>query len=577
MKISSRRLVTNLIPQMPGVCLDQLEIDGQHLTVRLTSIQPQTNCPECATVTKRIHSSYRRHLADLPWAGLIIRIQLHVRKFFCLLPQCSRRIFTERLPELVAPYARRTSRFAGVLVLLGLALGSRPAARLAERLSMLVSPSSLLRLLRRKRSPEPPEYASCSTPRIIGLDDFAFRKGQRYGTILVDLQTHRPIDVLADRTAETLVAWLRKHPCIEVISRDRSTEYSKAISIGAPQARQIADRFHLVKNLRECLERLIDRNRSHLQDIDLPRQNRSQNRRDSTDRAQAALPPTAARRPAKRSPVEVSARAERRQQRQAVLVQVLQLHKEGMSINSVAQQLRINRQTVYRYLRADTDPTARMVRQKSSMLDPYLPYMYGRWQQGCENGLQLWREVRERGYSGSKKMVSVWVSQQRQRPAKNDPYKNRRPKCAQEHEQDLKQKATRARRQESSRSLSYFLLRTPSSLNAEEQSVLKRIQAASSDLTLGYQLLQEFMDMMRQRSAARLEEWLVKAKTSKLLDFENFAVGIERDKVAVAGGLSEEWSNGQLEGHVNRLKLLKRSMYGRANFDLLRLRVLQVV
>lgn len=268
MNISSRRLVANLIPQTPGLCLDRIEIDGQQLTVRLTSSQPQAHCPNCATGTRRVHSRYSRHLADLPWAGLIIRIQLHVRKFFCLLPHCSRRIFTERLPELVAPYARRTSRFTEVLVLLGLALGSRPAARLAERLNMIVSPTSLLRLLRRQPRLEAPEHAPCSTPRIIGLDDFAFRKGQRYGTILVDLQTHRPIDVLADRTAETLVAWLRKHPCIEVISRDRSTEYSRAISIGAPQARQIADRFHLVKNLRESLERLIDRNRSYLQDID---------------------------------------------------------------------------------------------------------------------------------------------------------------------------------------------------------------------------------------------------------------------------------------------------------------------
>lgn len=292
------------------------------------------------------------------------------------------------------------------------------------------------------------------------------------------------------------------------------------------------------------------------------------------------MPLTAARRPAKRAPAEVSARAARRQQRQAVLTQVLQLRKEGVSINSIAQQLRINRQTVYRYLRTDTDPTARMVRQKSSMLDPYLPYMYGRWQQGCENGLQLWREIRERGYGGSKKMVSVWVSQQRQMPAKNDPYKNRRPRSALEHEQDPKLKAARARRQESTRSLSYFLLRAPSSLNVEEQGVLKRIQATSSDLALGYYLLQEFMDMIRQRSernAVQLDEWLVKAKTSKLPDFENFAEGIERDKAAVAGGLSEEWSNGQLEGHVNRLKLLKRTMYGRANFDLLRVRVLQLV
>jgi transposase len=411
-----------------------------------------------------------------------------------------------------------------------------------------------------RHTPEPAEYA----PRIIGLDDFALRKGQRYGTILVDLQTHRPIDVLSDRTADTLIAWLRKHPCIEVISRDRSTEYSRAIGIGAPQARQIADRFHLVKNLREGLERLIDRNRTHLRGIRLPYTSRK-------DNSQAGLPASAARRPAKRAPAEVSARAARRNQRQAVLAQVLDLRKEGISISSIAKRLPISRQTVYRYLRSDTDPTARLKRHRPSTLDPYLSYLYERWQQGCENGLQLWREIRDQGYLGSRKMVAVSVSQQRKSPAKNDPYKNRDPSSTQERWQDLQ----RQDRQVSTRSLSYFLLREQSSLSAEEHTMLERIQAASSDLARGYELLQEFMDMMRQRSATRLDEWLVKAKTSNLPDFENFAEGIERDKAAVVGGLSEEWSNGQPEGHVNRLKLLKRSMYGRANFDLLRLRVLQ--
>lgn len=401
-----------------------------------------------------------------------------------------------------------------------------------------------------------------------------------------DAETQRPLDVLADRSAATVAEWLRQHPSIQVVSRDRSTEYTRAITLGAPHARQIADRFHIIKNLREALERLIDRNRRCLAGVALPRWSRQPGSRRSTyesgiqladsDYVPAYLPAYAGRKPAKRSPAETSGRAVRQEQRQARVEQVLSLCEQGISINGIAQQLGINRQTVYRYLRSDTDPTARMVRQKSSMLDAHLAYLHVRWQSGCENGLQLWREIQQRGYIGSKKMVSVWVSQQRKhRMQQKSNQLDFREHGREAEEDQCVGLIPEPDCKESSRSLSYFLLREPDTLNEVEQAVLKQIQEASAEIATGYRVIQDFVGMMRERSAEQLDNWIEQAKATGLPDLENFAVGIERDKAAVAGGLSEIWNNGQLEGQVNRLKLLKRSMYGRANFDLLRLRVLQ--
>jgi hypothetical protein len=205
----------------------------------------------------------------------------------------------------------------------------------------------------------------------------------------VDLETHRPLDLLPDRAAATLAAWLRKHPSIALISRDRSPEYARGAGLGAPQARQIADRFHLVKNVREALERLLDRNRSRLSGIAVPPIV------DPTIPVAASRP--APRSPAPRSPAEATARAASREQRQTRVAQVRALRGQGVSERRIARALTMSRCAVSRYLRSDSDPTVRLVRPKPSMLDPYRPYLHERWQAGCENGLQLWRELREQG------------------------------------------------------------------------------------------------------------------------------------------------------------------------------------
>ena len=243
-----------------GLRLDDFLLTPTTAVALLTSTARDAACPECGTPSRRVHSRYRRTVADLPCHNRALLLRLVVRRFRCAHPDCPQGIFCERLPGLLATHARYTHRLADAHRDIGFALGGEAGARLAGRLDMPTGPDTLLR--RVKDAPEEPAPA----PRIIGVDDWAIRKGQRYGTILIDLERGRVIDLLPGRDGEALKVWLREHPGIELVSRDRWAAYAQAVSEAAPQARQVADRWHLLKNLREAVERLLARMATEVRD-----------------------------------------------------------------------------------------------------------------------------------------------------------------------------------------------------------------------------------------------------------------------------------------------------------------------
>jgi transposase len=351
-----------LLPDATALRLEACDVDDTtaQITLRVQSTQTNAPCPLCATPARRIHSDYGRTLADLPWAQYRVCLQLRVRKWFCRNRACQRRIFTERLPTIATPWARRTLRLAQRLVALGMALGGKAGMRLGQQWDLAVSRNTLLRGLRRQPAPSFP------TPRVLGVDDFALRKRHTYGTILVDLERRQPVALLPERTAEPVAQWLREHPGVEVIARDRSSAYADGARQGAPSATQVADRFHLLQNLREALDQVFS---THSQALDAVNVLVHQQPVPLPDGAMAVpVPPHDISLPAQQRAVQ------RQGRRQALHTQVWALHRQGWTAPAIAQHIGMSLRTVQRDLQSATF-TGRKRRSDhgESVLNPYKP------------------------------------------------------------------------------------------------------------------------------------------------------------------------------------------------------------
>lgn len=539
---------------LPGLKITEIRKQDKQIEIFAISIRAQGICPDCGKRSTRVHSYYERSPADFPISACRVRLHLTVKRFRCPTEDCSRATFVESFPNLLEKYARRTARLHQSQEDIAFTLGGQAGSRLSSKLHMPISGDTLLRMIRNA-----PAQLSLE-PEVIGVDDWAKRRGRVYGTILVDLERHRVIDLLTDRTAETLAEWLHTHPDVKIVARDRSMEYARGISAGAPQAIQVADRWHLLVNLREALERLLDRIRPELNALVTA----------SFSAKQDEIP--VLRRRLRSQQAEI-ARQARQQQRQALHAEIHRLRNKGLAIRTIARQLGKSPTTIYKYLAMPEFPQKIARKRMSSILDPYGDYLGQRWQAGCRNARQLWREIRKRGYPGSYRQVSRWAYERRKSSALTTPRKHLKehppgqlgPNSVSPHSE--RQRLPVARR------LVWLFLHPVENLDRDEVELRQRLMKHSV-LQQGCELVYDFQQMVHKRDAQKFADWLQACETSKIPEFVNLATGMKKDNEAIKAALSSQWSNGQTEGQVNRLKLLKRQMYGRANFDLLASRFL---
>ena len=526
-----------LVPDAGEVQLDCAKADGDRFLLILRSSEERSCCPRCHRFSDRVHSRYQRVLADLPWEGISVRIQLHVRRFFCSAPGCPQQIFTERLPHTVRCYGRRTCRLNDTIRQMALALGGQGGSRLARHLGIVVSGATFLRELRREAMAVPAQG-----PRVLGIDDWAWRKGHRYGTILCDLERSKVIDLLPERSEQSTEEWMRRHPGTEIVSRDRASLYAEAAAKAAPQAIQVADRWHLLHNLSEAL---VDALRPHHRLL-------TEVAKTISDKPAGESPPAQTMEPV--SPCSRRQRERQKENRECRLAcyeTVMAQFRQGLTQAEIARRNGLGIRTVRRWIRAQGFPE-RKASPRTTRVDPQEEYIRQRWQQGCHNATRLWRELRERGFKGQAASVRNWIRKH---------YGPRHCRGKQRQPQ-FPSLATRA----SPRRVAWLLLKEPQ----DTRNFIDELFRLSPQIDLCARLAREFCRMIRERDVAAWSRWREEAKNTA---FANFAKRLSQDEAALLAALKQPWSNGPVEGQIHRLKLIKRSMYGRANFDLLRLRV----
>jgi len=511
---------------------------------------PKVTCPSCGWRSDKAHSRYRRFLADLPWEGVAVKLILSVRKFFCLNPDCRRRIFCERLPGLAAPYAHKTLRLNELFARLGIALGGRPGARMAFGIGIKIGRDALLVRVRCAQT------AQSNTVRVLGVDDFAFRKGRSYGTILVDQERHRIVDLLPDREAATLANWLGGHSGIEIVTRDRASYYADGINNGAPQAVQIADRWHLGKNLREALEGVLNGHRGQLKKATAALNPHRQAIEALSDEG---LPDLGPKRQESQRTMNVLARhEERRARRIKRYEEVKRLRAAGMSLSAIGRQLGMHRETVRQFVRADEYPEWRPP-SKPSKVSPFTEYLKKRWLEGCYNAGQLYREIKLLGYEGHVNVLHAYL----------EPWRKLLP------EEIRRKHAIHAVSPPTPRAVVWWLLKDKERLKEEQRAFIGELLEKNPIIKAAYELVWEFRRMIKTRDGKKLKDWFCKVEQSGISELTRFAKGLREDEAAVQAAMEYEWSSGQVEGQINRLKMVKRQMFGRANLDLLKARVLK--
>jgi transposase len=531
-----------LLPHLAGVIAETAELEDGRLRIWAHSRTGGAACRRCGQFSSRVHSRYRRRLADAPVGGHRVALWLGVRRFFCGNAVCKAVTFAEQFEGLTSPRSRRTPPLARMLTAIALAMAGRAGARLAAELDLPASRTGMLRLVMSLPDPE------TGAVTIVGIDDFAFRRGRDYGTIIIDVETGRPVDLLRDREAGTVAEWLEEHPEIKIICRDRAGAYAEAGRQGAPQADQVADRWHIWHNLCEHVGKAAARHRACLGEpaSGKPEQASVPGAPEVPDLQQAAIEAAARR-------AEESVLAARTRQRYDL---VQSLKAQGKGIKPIKRETGLAKETVRRFYRAESvqELLTKVKDGRPSILDEYKPYLHQRWNEGCTNVIQLHAELTERGYKGSYGTIRDYVLPFREAmaapPAVPGP-----PKA---------------------RDLARWILTDPDNLDDEEEAKLAEARQRCEHLDSLAGHVTEFAKILTGLHGDRLDAWITDVEADDQPDLHSFVRGIKHDYDAVLNGLTMPWSSGVVEGNVNRLKMLKRQTFGRAAFPLLRKRVLLV-
>ena len=517
-----------LFPHLQGFRLRQLTCNEESITLECERTTPTASCPICQTTTRSIHSRYRRVIRDLPISGKMVLLLLHVRKFYCKEPTCPRQVFAERLPQLTSPHGQATAGLRLFLATLGREAGGAGGARSAAGIGLQTTARTLLRVLHAQPVAEP------ESPRVVGLDDWAWKKRSRYGALVVDLESRRPIALLEQRSVAVVAAWLRQHPTIEIVARDRSEEFAAAIREALPQAVQVADRFHLISNLVEHLDRFVARQWKHL--------------------CRAMVPPASIEQGeahASYNPTRVQRRLANAEKGATRYQQALALRERGLKHQQIGQRLGVSAHTIGLWFGQGWGPATQRRRKKLSGLDRFVPYLLHRWAEGCRNGTVLHRELVARGYSGGARTVYKFLQSLRASPPPSP-----RPQTAPPLPSPLDGVTPRH--------VVRWLLQPIEERASKTQEFLTLLAQADREVAQVQLLVEEFLILTRKLQGTELEPWLERVKATGAREILQFAHGLERDKAAVVAGLTLPYSTGPVEGHINRLKLLKRQSYGRA-------------
>jgi len=531
--------VSSLLSLPDGLEVAQLSITDDLLRIHVVATTERSLCPLCAEAATHVRSYYTRLVMDLPCAGHRVQLILHVRKFRCDTASCPRKVFAERLGSFVEAWARKTTRLREAIEAIGLATCGEGGARLANRLGIVTSPTTMLRCIMALPLP------SVKSVTHLGIDDFAFRRGRTYGTVLVDLTHHTVIDLLPDRKAETAKAWMQARPEIELVSRDRGGDYAAAASQGAPQAIQTADRFHLCKNLTEAVEKALARCRAEI-------------RKDQ--KIQAKTPAAASLiEPLPLLTTDGKPYSSHQTERYDRYQQVVKLREQGAKVKEIAKRVGLGVRTVQRWLKDGAYVETNYHHRHRSSFDTYEAYVRRRWDdEGVHNIQHIWREIKAQGYPHSDRALRAHLEAVRGKtPA------------------ELSEAGVLDHF--SAKKAVWLFVRPFEKLKEQEQEELLAMRQASAMAETMYQLVQEFFRLVRSRQGTQLDSWMSKVEASGIQELQRFAKGLARDKAAVLAGLTLVHSNGQVEGQVTRIKLIKRMMFGRAGFALLRQRVLHAL